>query len=147
MSDFFKIKRENDKDYVWDPLRKKYLLLTPEEEVRQLILAFMVEQCQYPAALISVEKQIKVNGLTRRYDIVVYNKKGLPCLLVECKKKEQIISQKTIDQAAIYNIRLKVPYLMVSNGKQHFIVQIDQNAGIYTWLKNLPPFSELEGLQ
>lgn len=147
MSDFFRIKRENDREYIWDPLRKRFLILTPEEEVRQSILAFMVEQCQYPAALISVEKQIKVNGLTRRYDIVVYNKKGLPGLLVECKKNEQPISQKTIDQAAMYNIRLKVPYLMVSNGKQHFIVQINQDAGTYTWLKNLPPYSELEGLQ
>jgi hypothetical protein len=147
MSDFFRIKQENGRNYIWDPLRKKFLLLTPEEEVRQAILAYMVEQYDYPGGLISVEKQIKVNGLSKRYDIVVYNRNGQPRLLVECKQNNVEISQKTIDQAATYNMLMNVPYLMVSNGQQHYIVHIHPDTGVYTWLKKLPDFTTLEGLQ
>lgn len=146
MSDFFRTKRENNREYIWDPLRRKFLLLTPEEEVRQSLLAYMVEQCQYPTGLISVEKQIKVNGLAKRYDIVVFDRNGQPRLLVECKKMEQQISQETIDQAALYNIRLQVPYLMVSNGKQHFVIQIHMDTGTFSWLNGLPAYSDLDDL-
>lgn len=145
MSDFFKTKWLNNRQYVWDPIRGKHVILTPEEEVRQALLAHFVEQCKYPKGLISVEKQVSMNGLNLRYDIVVYNSNGFPRLLVECKQKGVKITQQTVRQAVMYNMKMKVPYLMLSNGQQHFIAAIDIESNRFKWLSKLPTFEELEG--
>ncbi len=138
LSMFFKKKSENNKTYIWDPFRKKYVVLTPEEEVRHALLAFMVEKMTYPVGLISVEKQIAFNGMRKRYDIVVYRNDGKPWLLAECKQPGETISQKTIQQAATYNIVLQSPFLVVSNGHQHFVVKVDFDSGSFEWLNELP---------
>lgn len=135
---FFKTKVLDNKKWIFDPIRKKYLVLTPEEEVRQVILAYMVEQKAYPINYIAVEKQITYAGKNRRFDIVVYNQNHQPHILVECKRPEVDITQTTMEQATLYNQVLQVPYLVLTNGLQHFVVQLDLQSGQYKWLRDLP---------
>jgi hypothetical protein len=143
MSQFFRVKASETGEQVWDPVRKKYVALTPEEKVRHAIIAYLVEHCQYPLALLSVEKKIKVLGQNRRYDIVVYNRSSEPAMLIECKQAEIPILQQTIEQAAQYNLALQVPYLVLSNSQTHFIVKIDFETHSFVWLNSFPDYSAL----
>ncbi|HZH67608.1 MAG TPA: type I restriction enzyme HsdR N-terminal domain-containing protein [Chitinophagales bacterium] len=135
---FFKTKVLDDKKWIFDPIRKKFIVLTPEESVRQSILAYMVERKFYPINFISVEKQITYAEKNRRFDIVIYDKNHHPCILIECKRPEIQISQKTMEQAALYNQVLRVPYLVLTNGQQHFVIQLNLGTGEYQWLSDLP---------
>lgn len=143
MTAFFKTRTSADGEQVWDPVRKRYVALTPEEEVRQRILAWLVELKGYPPGLISVEKQLLISGRKKRYDIVVYNQHLQPRVLIECKQAKVEIRQRTVQQAAHYNVILKVPYLMCSNGNQHFIVRVDIEQQTFEWLSDLPDFKDL----
>jgi hypothetical protein len=127
---------------IWDIIRKKWLLLTPEEWVRQHTVAYLINDLQYPQGLISVERSLKVNGLQKRADIVVFDKTSIPFLLVECKAPEIEISQGVFDQAARYNLTLKVPYLMVTNGLRHFCAQINPEECSWNYLQDLPAFKQ-----
>lgn len=142
MSKFLQTKIIDSKLYAWDPVRKKDVVLTPEEIVRQRMLAYMTEVKNYPISLLSVEKQIKYNGLMRRYDIVVYDRNGNPWLLVECKQSDVALSQKTVEQAAYYNLQVNVPYLVLTNGAQHFVIKLDKENVSYKFLPDLPLFPE-----
>ncbi len=135
---FFKTKIIDNKKLIFDPIRKKYIVLTPEENVRQEILAYLVEQKKYPINYIAVEKQIKVSGKNRRFDIVVYDKNFVPIVLIECKQPEVNLSQKTMEQATMYNLSLKVPYLIITNGNQHFVVKVNLESGEYEFLPDVP---------
>lgn len=136
--DQLKIKKEGKTVLIFDLIRKKYLVLQPEELVRQLLVLHLIE-IGYPIEKIQVEKGLNINGLRRRFDIVVYDKNFLPYLLVECKSHTVPISQDTFDQIANYNIELRAPYLLVSNGVQTFCCGLDFERKKITHLQTVPP--------
>lgn len=142
---FFKTKISDNKKWVFDPIRKKNVVLTPEEEVRQAFLAYIVEELGYPITFIAVEKQIQYAGKNRRFDVVIYNQHHQPIILIECKQPEVNISQKTMEQATLYNLVLKVPFLVLTNGHQHFVVQLDFEGHQHQFLSQLPDKSTFWG--
>lgn len=107
---------------VFDEIRRKWLQLTPEEWVRQHLINYLVKEKKYPISLISVEKELVLNDTKKRYDIVVYSKSLEPIIIIECKAPEVNLSEKVLEQALRYNLVLKVPYLMISNGLNDFII-------------------------
>lgn len=126
---------------IFDELRKKFIILSPEEWVRQHTIQFLIQQKKYPKQLLNAEKQLKVNGLTRRYDIVAYNPDGSINLIVECKAPSIKITQETFDQIARYNLSLKAEKLMVTNGLNHYFCQLDYNAEKYHFLRDISTYS------
>jgi len=138
----FKIKQETAVTYIFDDIRKKYLVLTPEEWVRQHVVQFIIKEKGYPRSLIKLEGGLKLNSLQKRTDVVVFNTDGEKILLIECKAPSVKITQKTFDQIARYNIIHKVPLLFVSNGLQHFACKIDIQQQKYQFLENLPAFEK-----
>ncbi|MEA3443578.1 MAG: type I restriction enzyme HsdR N-terminal domain-containing protein [Bacteroidota bacterium] len=139
----FRIKKENEKYFIFDVFRKKFLVLTPEEWVRQHFAWYLVHELDYPKNLISVEHSIVVNNLKKRSDIVVFNNLSHPVLLVECKAPNIKIDQKTFDQIAIYNMQLNVPVLVVTNGLDHYCCIIDSEKKSYSFLKDIPNYKQL----
>lgn len=137
----FTLKNKENKSYILDSIRKKYVRLTPEEWVRQHTLMFLIETHQYPKSLINVEKEFLVNGTKKRYDIVIYNKDGSIFLMVECKSPSVTINQATFDQIARYNLQLDATYLMVTNGLNHYYCQMDYHNKRYTFVRELPAFN------
>lgn len=131
---------EDNKTKVFDPIRKIYCALTPEEEVRQKMLYYLVEQKKYPSGLIAVEYSIKVNNLSKRCDIVVFNKMGTPEMIVECKAEYVPITEKVLDQALRYYSGLNVNYLVLTNGKSMFCYHIDIENKKLEALSELPVF-------
>jgi hypothetical protein len=126
---------------IFDEIRKKFIILTPEEWVRQHVVQFLLEEKKYPKSLINVEKVLKVNGLRKRYDVVVFNSDGSIFILIECKAPEIKISQATFDQIARYNMTMNSEFLMVTNGLNHYFCQMDFENEKYTFLENLPNYN------
>lgn len=137
----FRLKNKQNKPFIFDLVRKKFVWLTPEEWVRQHVLNYLTLDKKYPLSLINIEKQIVVNGLKKRYDIVVFNRDGSIHLLVECKAPEVKINQNTFDQIARYNFKLDATFLMVTNGLQHFYCQMLKKEEKYEFLREIPEFS------
>jgi predicted type IV restriction endonuclease len=136
----FRFKNSENKVAIFDAIRKKFIILTPEEWVRQHTVRFLLEEKSYPKSYLNVEKILKINDLSKRYDIVVFQPDGLIFLLVECKAPEVNITQQTFDQIARYNLTLKAKYLMVTNGLNHYFCQMDFEKEKYVFLKELPEF-------
>lgn len=136
----FRFKNSKNKVSIFDEIRKKFIILTPEEWVRQHTVQFLVQQKNYPKSHINVEKLVKVNHINKRYDIVVFLSNGDLFLLVECKAPEVKITQATFDQIARYNLKLKAQYLMVTNGLNHYFCQMDFENERYLFLEELPNF-------
>ena len=136
----FRIKSSENKTLIFDIIRKKYVVLTPEEWVRQHVILFLIEEKKYPVSLIAVEKQLKINSLTKRTDVVVFNRKGTPEILIECKAPTVAINQQAFDQIARYNLTAKSNYLMVTNGLNHYFCQIDFEKETYVFLKDIPNY-------
>lgn len=113
----FKIETREDKEYIFDPLRKKWVRLTPEEWVRQNFLQYLIQVMQYPAALIAIEKEIQIGELKKRFDILVY-KDDRPWLLIECKEMNVPISESVMQQLLRYQITVQADYLIVTNGNE-----------------------------
>lgn len=113
----FKIKEEEGCEMIFDELRKKWVVLTPEEWVRQNTIQYFIRAMEYPKELISIEKELKIRELKKRFDIVIYDKKIKPWILVECKSMETFLNEEVITQALIYNQKLSIKYLIVTNGK------------------------------
>jgi hypothetical protein len=134
----FRFKNSENKTSIFDEIRKKFVMLTPEEWVRQNVVHFLIYEMKYPKSWINVEKVIKINDLTKRYDVVVFNPDGSIFLLVECKATQIKISQETFDQIARYNMTLNAQYLMVTNGINHYFCKIDFKSENYQFLQNLP---------
>ena len=134
----FRFKSSENKLAVFDEIRKKFILLTPEEWVRQNVVQFLLNEKKYPKSLTNVEKVIKVNDLTKRYDVVVYNSDGSIFLLVECKAPNIKITQETFNQIARYNLVLKAEHLMVTNGLKHYFCKMDFQNEKYVFLEDLP---------
>lgn len=133
----FSFQQEGQRKLIYDIIRKKYVVLTPEEWVRQHVIHYL-SSIQYPLGLIAVERALKVNKLTKRTDIVVYNKKGAPALIVECKSADVEVDQAVFDQIARYNMPLRVKWLMVTNGLMHYICEMDYEKRSYTFVNSLP---------
>ncbi len=137
----FRFKNSENKVAIFDEIRKKFIILTPEEWVRQHVVRFLLEEKKYPKAYINVEKAIKINNLTKRYDIVVFKPDGTVFLLVECKATNISITQENFDQIARYNLVLKAQYLMVTNGLKHYFCQMDFENKKYSFLESLPNYT------
>lgn len=138
----FRFKNSENKVSIFDEIRKKFIFLTPEEWIRQHVIQFLLQEKNYPKSYINVEKLIKVNDLSKRYDIIVYQPNGEIFLLVECKSADIKIDQKTFDQIARYNLTLNAKYLMVTNGLNHYFCQMDFEKEKYIFLKELPNFEK-----
>jgi hypothetical protein len=136
----FRFKNSENKVAIFDDIRKKFVILTPEEWVRQNVVRFLLEEKKYPKSYINVEKTIKINGLIKRYDIVVFKPNGKIFLLIECKAPQVVISQNTFDQIARYNMTLESEYLMVTNGLNHYFCNMDFENERYHFLSALPEF-------
>lgn len=134
----FRFKSSENKISIFDPIRKKFVILTPEEWVRQHVIQFLTVEKNYPKSLINVEKVLVLNEMKKRYDLVVFNPDGSIHIIVECKAPQVEITQETFDQIARYNLSLKADYLMVTNGLQHFYCQMDYEKQDYVFLKELP---------
>ncbi len=139
----FKIRQNDGRKEIFDPIRKKYVALTPEEWVRQHFVQYLINEKSAPATLIAIEQTLTYNTMKRRSDIVVYSGKAMPLILVECKSAEIKLSQKVFDQIARYNMALKVPYLIITNGLTHFCCKIDFHSMAYTFLKDIPDYREI----
>ena len=136
----FRFKNSENKVSIFDEIRKKFIILTPEEWVRQHVVQFLLEEKKYPKSLINVEKVLKVNGLRKRYDVVVFNSDGSIFILIECKAPEVKIAQTTFDQIARYNMTMKSEFLMVTNGLNHYFCQMDFENEKYQLLPELPMY-------
>ncbi len=137
----FRFKNSENKVSIFDRIRKKFVVLTPEEWVRQHTLNFLIEEKKYPESLINVEKLVKVNGLNKRYDIIIYNSDGSIFLIVECKSANVHITQEVFDQIARYNLALNADYLMITNGLAHYYCQMNYTDNQYNFLKNIPNYT------
>lgn len=136
----FRFKNRENKIYIFDVIRKKFVVLQPEEWVRQHVVHNLISDKNYPKVHINVEKQLLINNLKKRYDVVVFNPNGSIEILVECKSPETKIDQVVFDQIARYNLLLKAKYLMVTNGLDHFFCSMDFEREQYSFLKDIPEY-------
>ena len=139
----FRFKEEEGSPYVFDIFRKRYLMFTPEEEVRQRFARYLIEEKEFPTALMMTEYTLMLNEMTRRCDILVHKPAGFPAVLVECKAPEVKIGQETFDQVARYNLVFKVKYLMVTNGLKHYCCYLNFELKKVEFMKEIPAFSDL----
>lgn len=143
--EWFKTRLYKNQKQVFDPVRKRYVSLTPEEEVRQQVLHTLIEQLRVPAGLTAVEYTIKVGSLVKRCDVVVFSSDHQALLIVECKAEHIKITQKTLDQATRYNLGLEVDFLMLSNAKTYYLFHISD--GKLKPCKDLLTFAEMDSLK
>lgn len=137
----FKLTQKAQQIFIFDELRKKNLVLTPEEWVRQHFVQFLIKEKKYPRTLIKLEGGLTLNNLQKRTDIVVFNREGTPNILVECKATSVKIDQTVFDQAARYNFIHRVNYLVVTNGIQHYFCQMDYTNNSYLFIEEIPEYS------
>ncbi|GGI57793.1 type I restriction enzyme HsdR N-terminal domain-containing protein [Winogradskyella haliclonae] len=138
----YRFKSTENKVSIFDIIRKKFVVLQPEEWVRQHCVHYLISEKNYPKSLINVEKELTINNLKKRYDIVIFNPDGSIFLIVECKAPKIKISQNTFDQIARYNLALNATYLMVTNGINHYYCQTDLEAEHYSFLKDIPDYNK-----
>ncbi|SHI76585.1 Type I restriction enzyme R protein N terminus (HSDR_N) [Arenibacter nanhaiticus] len=136
----FRFKNRENKVYIFDAVRKKFVVLQPEEWVRQHVVQHLVSEKKYPISHINVEKQLTVNKLKKRYDVVIFNPSGTIEVLVECKAPKVVITQQVFDQIARYNLQLKAKYLIVTNGLDHFFCEMDFENEQYNFLRDIPDY-------
>ena len=137
----YKVKKKNGAVMIFDMIRKKFVVLTPEEWVRQHVVHYLVEVKGYPVASIAVEREIDLYGLRRRFDIVVFDRIGKPWMLVECKAPAVLLSKQVFDQAFRYNLTLCAPYVAITKGIKHFCGKIDPIRG-FVFLPDFPEFEK-----
>ncbi len=138
----FRFKSSENKISIFDRIRKKFIILTPEEWVRQHTVNHLIEEKGYPKSLINVEKTIKIHDLNKRYDIIIFNPDGSIFLIVECKSHSIKITQHVFDQIARYNLALNSEYLMITNGLDHYYCQMDYKNQRYTFLEDIPTYQK-----
>lgn len=137
----FRFKSSENKISIFDEIRKKFVILTPEEWVRQHVVQFLMSEKNFPKSHINVEKELILNNTKKRYDVVVFNPDGCIHLIVECKAPHINIHQETFDQIARYNLSLKANYLMVTNGLHHYYCRLDYEHKKYIFLEHIPNYS------
>ncbi|MFY0651808.1 MAG: type I restriction enzyme HsdR N-terminal domain-containing protein [Cyclobacteriaceae bacterium] len=138
----FPIKLSADKQSLFDPIRRKYIVVTPEEWVRQHFINYLVEYLNYPLGLLKVEFGIKYNHLSKRPDILAHDREGKPLLLIECKSSDVKIKQTVFNQVAVYNKILGSPLVVVTNGIQHFCWKQDVKTNKIDFLDDIPSFED-----
>ena len=138
----FRTKTEEGKTLIFDTIRKKFVVLTPEEWVRQNFIQYLKTEKKYPETLMAVEKQIILNQTQRRFDLLVYSRNGQPHLIAEFKAPNVKITQETFDQVVRYNMTVRVERVVVSNGLQHFACEIDYVKNSYSYLPEIPAYCE-----
>ena len=131
-----KIKKQAGKEFIFDEFRKRWVILTPEEWVRQNFLQYLTQIKKYPASLIAIEKEIKLAELKKRFDIVVYDRNSKPWMIVECKEMNVPLGKIVLDQVLRYNVSLNVPYLVITNGSYCMAMLLKHNA--MTEIDSLP---------
>ncbi len=129
--------------FVFDEFRSKWVVLTPEEWVRQNFLRYLSDYKGFPKTLMSVEKKVNINGLSQRFDLLVFDRKGLPLLVGEFKAPGVAVSQEAFDQVLRYNGNLMARYVIISNGLSHFISRIDFDSGSAEYLKEIPGYAAI----
>jgi len=137
----FQFSDRQGKLLIFDPVRKKYVAFTPEEWVRQHVIRFLVSQKKVPAMLIKVECELQLYKTRKRFDLAVFDRNGNALLLVECKAPSVNLSQEVLDQAARYNLAMKVRFLMLTNGMQHLYCEADN--GRLKVIVDLPDYQDL----
>jgi len=135
-----KVRIHEGQKQIFDKIRKKYVCLTPEEWVRQLVIHFLNEELAYPVSLMSIEKSVSYNGLKKRFDIMASDYCGNPRLLVECKSAEAGISEETFRQAAVYNFALKAEYLIITDGLTTYCAKMNFLENSWVFVQEIPPF-------
>lgn len=135
----YKVKKEEGTLFIYDVIRKKYVVLTPEEWVRQHFIHYLIGHKNYPASLIAVEKEIRVCGLKRRFDLVCYDRHADPWLIVECKAASVKLGQEVFEQAFGYNLCMAAPYVAITNGLEHYCGTLGENRE-FTLLREIPGF-------
>lgn len=136
----FKLKSSEKHTLIFDEVRKKYVVLTPEEWVRQHFIQFLIQQKKYPISLIAVEKQLIINNLKKRTDILIFSSVGQPNIVVECKAPTIKITQNSFDQIARYNLQLRATYLIVTNGMTHYCCKMNFENENYVFIKEIPQY-------
>jgi type I site-specific restriction endonuclease len=139
----FRIKETGNQKEIFDPVRRKFVALTPEEWVRQNFIQFLVEHKKVPASLIAVEKALTLNKLTKRTDVVIYGRQTKPVMIVECKAPGVKISQAVFEQIGRYNMALQVDFLVVTNGLSHYCARINFANGSFEFLEEIPNYENL----
>lgn len=134
---------EAGKKEIFDDIRKKFVLLTPEEWVRQHFVHYLTDHLGFPASLIAIEKGLTINRMSKRFDAVIYGRNGLPLVLLEFKSPQVKLNQSTFDQIAAYNLKLQVKYLIISNGLEHYCCKMDYSNTSYSFLQEIPFFDQL----
>lgn len=136
----FRLRANGETKEIFDSVRNKWIVLTPEEWVRQHVMMWLREKKNYPGSLMAVEKQIKVNGLTRRCDVICYNTSMQPLVIVECKSPEVVVTQELFDQAARYNLTVGARYFLLTNGLRHFCCTMRHEKQEWNFLPELPAY-------
>ena len=134
-----KIKNQLGKEYIYDEIRKQWIMLTPEEWVRQNFLQYLIQVKKYPATLIAVEKDLPLGDLAKRFDVVVYDQNTQPWMIIECKEMAVTLNEQVLNQALRYNITLQVPHIVITNGTHCF--GFSAKLGVLEELSNLPEFN------
>mgnify|MGYP000238570404 FL=1 len=140
----FRFKNNENKTLIFDIIRKKFVILTPEEWVRQHTLHFLITEKKYPVSYINVEKQLLLNDSVKRYDIVIFKNDGDVEIIIECKAPSITINQVSFDQIARYNLALNSNLLMVTNGLTHYFCKMDIKNKRYLFLRDLPKYNQLK---
>ena len=141
----FKTRLNNGTSELWDIVRRKYVVVTPEEMVRQQLIQFLVNEKEVPLSKIAVEKLIEVNDLKKRFDVLVYDNDFKPLLLAECKAPQIKLNDETLHQVANYNQTLAVPYLLITNGINIHLAKIDFEKKQFAWMNEIPIYERWHG--
>ena len=139
----FRITGKEGKEMILDPLRRKYVKLTPEEWVRQNFVQYLINEGKYPPGLLGIEVLSRFNKMKRRVDILIHNRSGEPVMIVECKSPDIKINDKVFDQIVCYNMGFKVPYIVVTNGIDHYACKVDLSENKYEFLLVIPLYEDL----
>jgi hypothetical protein len=139
----FRIRQQHGKQMIFDPLRRKYVVLTPEEWVRQNFVRYLIREKGYPQSLIAVESSIKIGRMNKRADVVVYDNLARPLAIVECKAPEIAVDDDVFDQIIRYNMALHVRYIMLTNGLQHYCCLLNYDDNSCLFLENIPDYQQL----
>jgi len=139
----FRISGEEGSEMIFDAIRRKYVRLTPEEWVRQNFVRYLIEEGKYPPGLIGIEVMSAFNNLKKRVDILVHDRAGKPVMIIECKAPDVKIDDEVFDQAVCYNMGFRVPYLVVTNGIDHYACRIDHELKKYDFLNVIPLYDDI----
>lgn len=134
------LKKEEGKVWIFDVIRKKYIVLTPEEWVRQHFIHYLITDLKYPKSLFRIESSLTYNTLQKRSDILIFDRLGKPWMLVECKSADIRLSQKAFNQVAVYNMTVNAKYLAVTNGRMHFCCEASKEGTVAIFLESFPEF-------